>query len=196
MSKKLRIAVISGTTRKGNQSQKAARFIEHVGSSRDDIDVQLLDLQTFSFPHDGMGEGASDPKFTQSVREADAFVIVVPEYNHSFPGSLKRALDSVETKYYIHKPVAIAGISAGMWGGTRVIEHIVPVLRELGMMVTFADLQFPKVQDLFEEDGSPKDKKYIERVQRSYTELIWVAQGMKYAIENLPNTYHEPSDKK
>ena len=187
----LNIVVISGTTRKNNRTNVVAKFISSVGKDIENVDVNLLDLQDFTFPFDGNMDGASDPKFTEAMSKADAFIIVTPEYNHSFPGSLKRALDSVQTKHYIHKPVAIAGVSSGIWGGLRVIQHIIPVVRELGMMVTFADMQFPKVGELFNEDGSVKDEKYIERVQRSYTELIWVTQGMKYAIENVPNQYHE-----
>ena len=194
MDDTLHIAVISGTTRENNQTQHVAKFVHSVGQDIEGIEVKLLELKDFSFPKDGNWGDAQDPEFTKFAIKADAFFIVTPEYNHSFPGSLKRALDSVRTKHYVHKPVATAGVSNGMWGGLRVIEHIQPVYRELGLMTTFVDVQFPKAQDLFNEDGSPKDEKYIERVQRSYTELIWVGRAMKDAIAKYPNKYHEESE--
>ena len=57
-------------------------------------------------------------------------------------GSLKSVLDLL-LKEYIHKAVAFVGVSAGPWGGTRVIESMVPMVRELGLAVTFSDLNFP-----------------------------------------------------
>jgi len=56
-------------------------------------------------------------------------------------------LDS-ELKNYIHKPVAIAGASNGSWGGVRAVESLVPAVREMGLVVTFASVYFPRVQDL------------------------------------------------
>jgi NAD(P)H-dependent FMN reductase len=77
---------------------------------------------------------------TQSTR-ADGLVIVSPEYNHGYPGALKSVLDLL-LKEYIHKSVAFAGVSAGPWGGTRVIEAMLPIARELGLTATFTDLNF------------------------------------------------------
>jgi len=79
-------------------------------------------------------------------------VIVSPEYNHGYPGALKSVLDLL-LKEYIHKAVAFVGVPAGPWGGTRVIEALVPTVRELGLAVTFADLDFPKVQEKFDQNG-------------------------------------------
>ena len=59
------------------------------------------------------------------MNRADAIVIVVPEYNHSFPGLLKHVLDSC-LKEYIHKAVGVVGVSAGPFGGARVIQHLLP----------------------------------------------------------------------
>jgi NAD(P)H-dependent FMN reductase len=78
--------------------------------------------------------------------------VVSPEYNHGYPGVLKSILDLL-LKEYIHKSVAFVGVSAGPWGGTRVIEAMVQVVRELGLSATFTDLNFPFVQDKFDQDG-------------------------------------------
>ena len=71
---------------------------------------------------------------------ADGLVIVAPEYNHGYPGILKHALDT-NLKEYIHKPVGLCGVSAGGFGGTRVIESLLPVMRELGMVTIFLGRQ-------------------------------------------------------
>jgi NAD(P)H-dependent FMN reductase len=66
------------------------------------------------------------------VNEADALIFVVPEYNHSFPGLLKHVLDT-NLKEYIHKAAGVCGVSAGPFGGARMIQNFLPVLREVRM---------------------------------------------------------------
>ena len=85
------------------------------------------------------------PEWRDAIIRADGLVIVTPEYNHGYPGSLKSVLDLL-LKEYIHKAVALVGVSSGPWGGTRVIEACVPMVRELGLAVTFSDLNFPQAQ--------------------------------------------------
>ena len=84
---------------------------------------------------------------------ADAFIIVAPEYNHGYPGLLKHVLDT-NLKEYIHKAVGICGVSAGRFGGTRVIQNLLPVMRELGLVTIFWDGNFSGVQKLFDADGT------------------------------------------
>src|ERR1700691_414146 len=97
--------------------------------------------------------------------KADAFFIVTPEYNHSFPGSLKRMLDS-ELELYNHKPVAFAGASNGNWGGVRAVESLLTAVRETGLVTLSWDVYFPHVQDTFKPDGSIKEE-HRERYERS-----------------------------
>lgn len=185
-SNKHKVLIIVGTSRAARRSYSAAKFVEKVGQEFPEIETLWADPLDFNLPNDGNDEGFKDPKYTELVRQADAFFIVSPEYNHGYPGSLKRLLDS-ELKLYIHKPVAFAGVSDGRWGGVRAIELLVGVVREMGMISTFTDVQFPEVQNLFDEKGEILDEKYIERVKRSYRELIWMSKALKWGRENLGN---------
>lgn len=186
---KLFIPILQGTTRPKRESIKVAKLIEQVGKDCREIDVQLIDPQDFNFPYDGNDPENKDPRYSELTKKADGFVIVVPEYNHSFPGSLKRMLDS-ELENYIHKPVAFAGVSNGLIGGARAIESLVPSVRELGLVATFSDLYFPRVHELFNEDGSIKDPGYTKRIDRMFTELIWMAKTLKYGREHIQSIYH------
>ncbi|HEX9930202.1 MAG TPA: NAD(P)H-dependent oxidoreductase [Pyrinomonadaceae bacterium] len=112
------------------------------------------------------------------------------EYNHGYPGALKSVLDLL-LKEYIHKSVAFVGVSAVPWGGTRVIEAMVPMVRELGLTATFTDLNFPLVQSKFDQDGALLDKAYEQRVNDFLDELIWMSRVLKWGRENLPSKYHE-----
>ncbi len=186
----LTIAVLAGTTREQRESIHAAKLVAEVGATFEDVEIIFVDPVDFNFPGDGNDPEGQDPRYTAITERADAFFIVTPEYNHSFPGSLKRMLDS-ELQNYVHKPVAFAGASSGQWGGVRAIEQLVGAVREMGLVSTFTDMHFPKVQDLFNEQGELQNEAYREYVKGAWTELIWMAKTLKYGRENLPNKHHQ-----
>jgi NAD(P)H-dependent FMN reductase len=118
------IAVLAGTTRGQRESIKAARYVAEFGKTIKGIEIVFVDPTEFTFPGDGNDPEGKDPRYSEVTARADAFFIITPEYNHSFPGSLKRMLDS-ELATYNHKPVAFAGVSNGSWGGVRAVESLV-----------------------------------------------------------------------
>lgn len=177
------IPVIEGTTRPNRLSIHAAKLVVEVGKTMG-VETMLIDPNDFHLPFDGNDEPQIDPKYRDVCARADAFFIVTPEYNHSIPGSLKRLLDS-ELKNYSHKPVAFGGVSDGQWGGVRAIEAVVTTIRGMGLVATSKDVQFPFVDKLFDTNGKLLDEKYIERIKRTYRELIWMAQALKWGRENI-----------
>ncbi len=185
----IKIAILEGTTRTKRESMHVAKLVEQIGQKTEGIEVKLVDPQQFSFPGDGNDPEGKDPKYTEITAWADAFFIVTPEYNHSFPGSLKRMLDS-ELSNYIHKPVAFASVSNGRWGGIRAIEALVSPVRELGLVPTFTDASFPNVPKLFDDDGKLLDEVYVGIIEASYKELIWLAATLKWGRQNLPSKFH------
>ncbi len=108
----------------------------------------------------------------------------MPEYNHGYPGILKSILD-VLLKEYIHKAVGLVDVSAGPWGGTRVVEAMLPVVRELGLAVTFTDLNFAHVQDQFDDKGNIKNPStYNERATAFLDELVWMSDALRWGRAN------------
>lgn len=183
MHQPLTIAVLAGTTRVQRQSIKAARYIAEVGKRLENVEIIFVDPLDFSFPGDGNDPEGKDPRYSAIVAQADAFFIVTPEYNHSFPGSLKRMLDS-ELALYNHKPVALAGASNGNWGGVRAVESLVPAIRETGLVVMSWDVYFPYVHTIFNDDGSIKAEhatRYDTQITKLYHELVWFADILKTA---------------
>ena len=175
------LAVLIGTTREKRESIKAARWIAEFAGRRDGVNVTLVDPKDFVFPGDGNDPEGKDPRYTQIVDWADAFFIVTPEYNHSFPGSLKRMLDS-ELALYNHKPVAFAGASNGNWGGVRAVESLLTAIRETGLVAMSWDVYFPRVQDIFNEDGRMNDEhqeRYESNVGKLLDELLWFSDLLK-----------------
>jgi hypothetical protein len=64
------------------------------------------------------------------------------------------------------------------------------MVRELGLAVTFADLNFPKVADKFDQNGNLLDEAYIARAEGFLDELVWMAATLKWGRDNLPSKYH------
>jgi len=97
---------------------------------------------------------------------------------------LKHVLDSC-LKEYIHKAVGIVGVSAGPFGGARVIENLLPVMRELGLVTIFWDVNFGNVRKLFDADGKLLDEAFIKRIDKFLGELVWMAKTLRYGRENV-----------
>src|SRR5258705_7085548 len=135
------LPVIIGTPRQGRLTEPAANFVFGEVSKRSDIETELIDIRKIPIRMDDAGEALKDSQFCATVERADGLIIVAPEYNHSFPGLLKHVLDT-NLKEYVHKAVGVCGVSAGPFGGARMIERLLPVLRELRLVTHFLDVSF------------------------------------------------------
>jgi len=181
MEDTITIAVLAGTTRVQRESIKAARYVADFARRLPNVEVIFVDPVDFNFPGDGNDPEGKDPRYTAIVEKADAFFIVTPEYNHSFPGSLKRMLDS-ELALYNHKPVAFAGASNGNWGGVRAVEALLTAIRETGLVALSWDVYFPRVQDIFDENGQIKEEqreRYERNLGKLFDELLLFARLLK-----------------
>src|SRR5207244_5064879 len=129
-------------------------------------ETELIDVRELPMRLDDAGEQMKDPAFSATIERCDGIVLVVPEYNHGYPGLLKHALD-MNLKEYIHKAVGICGVSAGPFGGARAIEHLLPVIREVGLVTTFHEVNLGNVGTLFDESGQWLAEYYVLRSSTS-----------------------------
>src|SRR4051794_14498969 len=180
----INIPVVLGTPRQGRYSEYVARFVLEYMQQRRDLETELIDIRELPLASDDAGEALKNPRFSAAALRADAFVLVVPEYNHGYPGLLKHLLDT-NLKEYIHKAVGICGVSAGGFGGTRVIQNLLPVMRELGLVTIFWDGNFSSVQSLFDQQGRILDASYSRRLDKFLAELVWMARVLRYGRENI-----------
>jgi NAD(P)H-dependent FMN reductase len=185
------LPVLLGTNRKLRKSVLVARWLLGEMQKRPEIETRLFDVAEFALPQDDYGQEIKEqfPEWRDAIVRADGLVIVVPEYNHGYPGALKAVLDLL-LREYIHKAVAFVGVSAGPWGGTRAIEALVTAVRELGLAATFSDLNFPKVQNVFDADGKLLDLAFESRAAGFIDELVWMSRVLKWGRANVPSRYH------
>lgn len=191
VDEKLFLPIVLGTPRKNRESEAVARWVLSKMQEREEIESQFFDVRDFDLPREGYGPEIKDlfPEWRDAIIRADGLVIVTPEYNHGYPGSLKSVLDLL-LQEYIHKAVALVGVSSHTWGGTRVIEACVPMVRELGLAVTFTDLHFPFAGKKFDENGKLLDEAYENRVQGFLDELVWMSRVLRWGRKNLSSKYH------
>jgi NAD(P)H-dependent FMN reductase len=168
----MQIGVILGSTRKNRKSEWAANLIiQTIQSIYPEIKAILIDPNDFQIVHDG----DKDPKYSAIVGSSNAFVIVVPEYNHGYPGRLKTLLDA-EYELYKDKPVLLVGWSQGDFGGSRAVQNLLPVVRRLGLVLLSFDVHFSNYQSKFDQAGNLVDEATDERVKQGLAELVRVTQ--------------------
>ena len=174
------IPVILGTGRTGRLSEPVAKFVYAELRQRPEVETELIDIRTIPVNPEGPTTEHKNAEFAAKMKRADGLAIVVPEYNHGYPGLLKQVLD-MNLEEYIHKAVGLCGVSAGPFGGSRVIENLLPVLRELGLMTIFTDVNFGLAGKLFDGDGKLLDAAYVRRVSGFFDELIWMSRALRTA---------------
>lgn len=170
--KKPSITVVLGTARKGRRSEKVTQAIVDILKKRKDLTVQLADVKDYAFGKTipAWEENKKTQPWRDLVQKTDGFLIVAPEYNHGYPGELKLLLDQ-ELKGYSGKSVVVCGVSSGGFQGARVVENLLPVLRELGLLISYYSLYVGHVGD-FPSNPKNVDEKFVERVNKAADHLI------------------------
>jgi len=184
-NRRLYIPIILGTVRKGRMSAHVAHIIHEEIAKRPGVESDLIDIARLPLPTDDAGEAIKNAGFAAKMERADALAIVSPEYNHGYSGLLKHVLDSC-LKEYVHKAAGIVGVSAGTFGGTRGIQDLLPVMRELGLVTIFWDVNFANVHSAFDEQGRLLDLSCLPRIDKFLKELIWMAKTLRHGRENVP----------
>jgi len=165
-------------------SLPVARLMVRELGRRPGIETELIDIARLPLPVNDAGEAIRDAGFSSRMSRADALVIVSPEYNHGYSGLLKHVLDSC-LREYVHKGAGVVGVSAGPFGGTRGIQDLLPVLRELGLVTIFWDVNFSTVQNAFDEAGELRDEAFLPRIDKFLRELFWMARTLRYGREHI-----------
>src|SRR5262245_54149991 len=165
-------------------SEQVAVWLRSELEKRPSVTTELIDVAALPIAVDDAGEQIKDEAFATAMNRADALVIVAPEYNHGYPGLLKHVLDT-NLKEYVHKAAGLVGVSAGVFGGARVIQNLIPVMRELGLVTIFWDVNFTTVQTRFDDSGTLIDESFLPRVEKFLDELLWMGATLRHGREHV-----------
>ncbi len=192
--KKIKIKIILGSTRPNRFSDKPGQWIYEQAKKREDIETEILDLRNYPLPffnetvsplmiRDGNYSNEIAKKWAAKIKEADAFIIVTPEYNHGTSAVLKNALDYIYNEWN-KKPVGF--VSYGGMGGARAVEHLRQVAVELQMVPIRNAIYILSPWELLDEKGNLKTGAFDSMRQNAenlFNELIWWAKTLKAARE-------------
>lgn len=183
---RIRLAIIIGSTRQGRFAPTVSGWFEAYARQRDDMTVDVIDLAEVRLP-DVLVDTRS-PEVTalsQRLAEADAFVVVTPEYNHSFPAALKNAIDWYSKEWHA-KPVGFVSYG-GLAGGVRAVEQLRQVFAELHAVTVRSSVSFHGAWSHFGPDGQLTDPKRHERAANAMLDqLAWWAQTLRDARRTRP----------
>ncbi|MGM0525773.1 MAG: NADPH-dependent FMN reductase [Pseudomonadota bacterium] len=176
--------------RVGERVAKAC--VHYLEKTFEDADVELIDPLDYELgqvfkPHFAYHQNQVPEALqtlAEKIEQADAYVMVSPEYNHSMSPALANLLNHFGASLYSYKPSAIVTYSAGQWGGTRAAVNMRTFLSELGCLPVSAMIHVPKAQEVFEESGKfaahVKDvERWVGYFGRTLNQLCWWGQAAK-----------------
>lgn len=177
----MKLAIVIGSVREGRFGPTVATWFANQARQHEEFEVDVIDLVEVDFPA-SMAASPDVDEFARRIDAADGIVIVTPEYNHSYPGPLKLAIDSVG-KPWRAKPVALVSYG-GKSGGLRAVEPLRVVFAELHAMTIRDTVSFHGVWDTFDAAGEPRDPASVNSAaQVVLDQLAWWARALKSARE-------------
>ncbi|MFI0349951.1 NADPH-dependent FMN reductase [Actinomadura sp. 9N407] len=188
----LNFAIIVGSTRDRRFGPTVAEWFAGEAGRRTDIDLDVVDLAEIALPGVLAADDAGSSEVPEPVRalgerlaRADAFVIVTPEYNRSFPASLKTAIDWYVDEWQA-KPVGFVSYG-GVSGGLRAVEQLRQVFAELHVVAVRNTVSFHSCRDRFDDRGRPIDEAGCRAAAESLLDqLTWWARTLRDARTELP----------
>jgi NAD(P)H-dependent FMN reductase len=194
MDNKHKLAIIVGSVREGRFGPVVASWVAEQADTHGAFDATVVDLADIDIP---LALPAASPKYagddyprpagmaalTSALESADAFIIVTPEYNHSYPASLKAAIDWHFTQWTA-KPVAFVSYG-GTAGGRHAVLHLENVLTELHAVTIRDGLAFPNYFTAW-RDGRPLAPEAPNYAKTLLDQLAWWATALRSARDAAP----------
>ena len=181
-----KLHIIVASTRPTRAADLVAPWVVKRARAHDAFDVEVIDLRDWSLPmfaeHLGTIGDFNDPTYSEpivkawnnKIKEADAFIVITPEYNHSLPGVLKNAIDNVFLSFgFRNKPMAAVGYSAGIAAGVRAVEHLAQVVIEAEGVPLRSGVLIPNVASAFDDNGEAVDLAASVNLDVMLDDLAW-----------------------
>jgi NAD(P)H-dependent FMN reductase len=196
MNETSKLVIIVGSVREGRFGPTAAAWVAEQARTHGGFEVDVVDLAEVELP---LAMPAESPKYagdayrrpagmadlTHRLDAADAFIVVTPEYNHSYPASLKAAIDW-HFDQWTAKPVAFVSYG-GPAGGRHAVLHLENVLTELHAVTIREGLSFPNYFVNFDvEEGRPLDEMAGGYAKTMLDQLAWWATALRNARQEVP----------
>jgi NAD(P)H-dependent FMN reductase len=185
MTESTRLAIIYGSTREGRLCSRVVDWLARELAAYPLIEIDIIDPLTLELPIHHDRNHPAIARLCLRLSGADAFIVVTPEYNHSYPAALKFILDLVYEPWH-GKPVAFVSYG-GVSGGLRAVEHMRQVFAELHAVTVRDTVSFANPWGRFGEDGSLEDPIDARKsLVRLMARLFWWSSALKPARAAKP----------
>lgn len=186
MTAPIRLAVLTGSVRRSRTAPLVSEWFRGRASQREDMEIDVLDLAELGLPESLDGDHPAVVATRPRLDGADAFVVVVPEYNHSFPAPLKTAIDCFRKEWQA-KPVGFVSYG-GMSGGLRAVEQLRQVFAELHAVTVRDCVSFHNVWNHIGPEGRfPVEPDGCDRAAKTMLDqLAWWARALREAKQRAP----------
>jgi len=179
----MKLIIISASVRDGRKSHRAALFFKNFLIKKYQADVSIADLNELNFPlfeerlRFQKNKTPEVVQFAEKIKQSDGVLIITPEYNGGYPASLKNIIDLMYDEWR-RKPVAIATVSDGMFGGMQAITSLQFILWKIRAWTVPAMFPMPQIDKNFDADGTAID---IEGTEKRATvfcdEWMWCIEA-------------------
>lgn len=182
---KMNVVIIIGSVRTGRQSQKAGYFLQKKLLQKG-IDAGIIDLAEYPLPimEERINRDPQPPAnaivISEKLKEADAMILVTPEYHGSFSGVLKNALDYFLPEF-TKKVIGVVTVGSGKMGGINASVQLQHVVLSMGAYPLPQKLIVPEVQLAFDEELNPKQELLSRQADRFVEEFSWLAHAVTTA---------------
>jgi NAD(P)H-dependent FMN reductase len=173
-----RIQIILGSTRQGRRGELVASWFRKEAEKRPEFEFEYLDLKDWDLPFFGTADSPLAANWQDRIAGGDGYIIITPEYNHSFSAALKNALD-YGGKSWRNKPMAFVGYTAGDTGAARAVEQLRLVAIELQLAPIREAIHISGVFGALPE--SVHTESMSRRLERLFTQLSWWTEALKSA---------------
>ncbi|UUU30256.1 NAD(P)H-dependent oxidoreductase [Streptomyces sp. CA-210063] len=185
----VRLAVIIGSTREGRFGSTIAEWFAGIARQHTGVTVEMIDLAEHELPLVISMEPAPAvqqvlTEVTNRLARAEAFAVVTPEYNHSYPASLKNLLDWTDKEWHA-KPVGFVSYG-GQAGGSRAVEHLRTVCAELHATTVRDVVTLTNAWEQFGEDGQTTNDAAPAAAKALLDQLIWWGNALREARTKTP----------
>lgn len=177
------ISIISSSIRPDRQSHRIALYFKNYLTENNLANVEILDLREYDFPifTETLKKQANPSEkavvFSQKIQSSHGIILVTPEYNGGYPASLKNAIDLLYDEWR-HKPVAIATVSAGPFGGSQVLLSLQFILWKMKVWTIIEIFSVLNVHLTYDNTGKPTDKAATDKLAEAFIkELMWCVKA-------------------
>ena len=178
----MKIAILLGSIRVERQSHKVAHYLERELKNYG-LESDLIDLAVDPLPL--LGENiAEDEKVRtrianvgERLKQAQAILLVTPEYHGSFSGALKNALDFYWAEFQ-RKAIGVVATSTGKMGGINASTQLQHVVLSLGAYPLPVKLLVPEINLAFNKQDEPVSERFIKSAEKFLTEFLWYADAI------------------